>query len=168
MVDYCTILLNPVTKSDILAACIQADAAIRAAHEQANASKFAGWLTLSAASFAVVGGIATYWAANRQVRLAERQHDLLTRAYRLYLANQISHVETEIRMSLTIIKSEPVGYASTFRQREYLPATHLLLNRLSPQNWPELVRAGDLFRDGLSRRAEGATESGGWERNLGR
>ena len=56
LLNYCTVLSNPDQKSEIIAACIQADAAMRAAQEQASASKFAGRMTLYAGGFAFFAG----------------------------------------------------------------------------------------------------------------
>ena len=67
--NYCTIPLDPAIKADILAACIQADAAIQAAQIQSGSARFAGWMTITAGTFAILGGASAYWAATRQVRL---------------------------------------------------------------------------------------------------
>ena len=91
MSSYCTILLNDRTKSDILAACIQADAAVQAGAAQANATIWASLLTLAAGGFAiiaaVIGGGLTLKAAQRQIDAArqeqaqQRRHDLKSQIY---------------------------------------------------------------------------------------
>jgi hypothetical protein len=83
--SHCTILLNPATKGDVLAACIQADAAVQAALIQAGAARFAAWMTIAAGAFAVLGGASAYWAATRQVRLAEKQYEAGALVYLRYL-----------------------------------------------------------------------------------
>lgn len=91
MSSYCTILLNDQTKSDVLAACIQADAAVQAGAAQAAATMSAGLLTLGAGFFAVIaaiiGGRLTLQAAQRQIDAArqeqaqQRRHDLKSLVY---------------------------------------------------------------------------------------
>ena len=89
--SYCTILLNATTKSDVLAACIQADATSRAGFAQAAATISAGYWTFGAGVFAiiaaVIGGWLTLQAASRQVsavreeQALQRRHDLKSRSY---------------------------------------------------------------------------------------
>lgn len=91
MSSYCTILLNEATKSDVLAACIQADAASRAGVVQAAATMSAGYWTFGAGVFAVIaaviGGWLTSQAATRQIDAAreeqarQQRHDLKSRSY---------------------------------------------------------------------------------------
>lgn len=93
MSPYCTVLLNDDTRSDVLAACIQADAAIRAGAAQAAATMSAGYWTFGAGVFAVIaaviGGWLTLQAAKRQIDAAhkeqeqarQRRHDLKSQSY---------------------------------------------------------------------------------------
>ena len=85
--SYCTILINSLTKSDILAACIQADAAVSAGAAQAAATTDAGFLTLGAGAFAIIGGWLTYKAAREQIAAArheqalQRRHDIKSQCF---------------------------------------------------------------------------------------
>jgi hypothetical protein len=143
MTDYCTILLNPATKSDILAACIQADAAIRAAHEQATASWGAGGLALIAGVGALIAGRWAYQAATRQIKMAEDQERLLTIAYKRQMIAHLNAAEKEIARVPKELDPHRWSLGLT-DDRQYLVVVKSLIKRLSPDNWQELSRSKEV------------------------
>jgi hypothetical protein len=69
------------TSADLVGACLQADAAIRAAEVQARATIHAGWLTTLTGVTALAAAVIAYLAAGRQVRLTEREYQAKRRVY---------------------------------------------------------------------------------------
>ena len=86
MIPSC-ILLNPATKADLQAACVQAEAALQAGLVQADATAWAGQLTLGAGAFAIVAALIGWRAIQVQIRAArtdqatQRRHALKSTVY---------------------------------------------------------------------------------------
>lgn len=94
MIPSC-ILLNPATRNELQAACVQAEAALQAGAWQASATQLAGWLTLVAGMSAILAGWLTYRAARQQMDAAAKAQDL-----------QRSH---ELKRSLYVPATKAIG-----------------------------------------------------------
>ena len=79
--DILSAVGTPQHSTDLLSACLQADAAIQAARMQAAATTNAGWLTVGTGVTALVAAFIAYLAAGRQVRLTERQYQARRKVY---------------------------------------------------------------------------------------
>lgn len=145
--SYCTILLNPDKKADILAACIQAHAAIQAGREQANAALMVGLATIFTAVF--VGGFFGLKSASRPVRLAERRDRLATKAYRGLIASEVELVKNEITERQHGIRAPVIDDVVAAYAR---PPRHTIKfdGRLSDLS--EWIQAGELKADTVSLR----------------
>ena len=114
MTSYCTILLNQATKSDVLAACVQADAALQAGLAQATAATHAGYWTFGAGIFALIGGGLAFLAArnqikeNRQEQSKQRRHDLKREVYVAAIKALATGLEVVVRMANLEIRAQDV------------------------------------------------------------
>ena len=118
MASYRTILLNPATKSDILAACIQADAAIQAGLAQAEATKSSGYLTISAGILAFLAAMVGIWgtlratkkqiAANSAEQSKQRRYDLKSEVYYAAVKALATGLGAIVRMSNLEIRAQDV------------------------------------------------------------
>lgn len=107
MTVYCTLLLNQATKSDIQAACIQADAALKASYWTAGAGAFAilaafigGWLALLAAKRQI--------SANREEQSKQRRHNLKSEVYVAAAKVLATGLGVAVRMANLEIRSQDV------------------------------------------------------------
>lgn len=107
MNSYCTILLNQATKSDILAACIQADAAVRAGVSQATAAMDAGHWTFFAGLFAVLAALAGGWFTLVAVT-KQRRHELKSQVYVAAVKALATGLAVVIRMADLEIRPQDV------------------------------------------------------------
>lgn len=150
LTTYCNAPLNPETRSEIIAACIQAQETLLAGLAQANAANFAGWMTLAAGGLALVGGASAYLAAVRQVRLTERRHQEETKAVRRHVAAIATKARNELKVLSDNLERNP---AAVFDRHEpyRLPAVQALDNLISPQNWETYVRVGRPATDHFDR-----------------
>src|ERR1039458_1567804 len=82
MVDCTTILANP-SVSELISACLGAQATEKAAVISASASLRAAWIQGIAALAVLAAGYLAYRGAVRQTKLAERAHDSTVAAYRI-------------------------------------------------------------------------------------
>jgi hypothetical protein len=126
---YCTILLAQDTRPEILAACIQADAALQAGvaqldaalqagMAQAAAATWAGYLTLGAGVFAVlaafIGASVTLWAtrkqiaANRAEQANQRSYDLKSALYAKAAIATATGLQVVVRIALLEIHPKDV------------------------------------------------------------
>lgn len=135
MVEYCTILLNPTTKSDIIAACIQSAAAVQAGQMQAEATRQAGWLGLVAGLSALAAGGLAYRASTAQNRLLEKQRLARERAFTAQIcAVAIRAREEVISVYLRFLDVQKDGRNANLDGLCFTSLS-LLQDELKPTNW---------------------------------
>ena len=91
-------MINPDTHEAIVAACLGARAAIDAAEVTAQATVRAAWIQFAAGFLVIVGALAIYCAAVRQVRVQEREYAAKKEAYRF----RISMIVDELWLAATV------------------------------------------------------------------
>jgi hypothetical protein len=131
---YCNASLTSEAH-DIIAACIQANAAIRA-----------GWLTFAAGALAAViaaaSAVAVIYAARLGIRLAERKAADEKKAFRRHIAALAGAAEVEINGVGDQLAMDP-GWLIRGDRLYGFPCANAILELVNPNNWETIVRAGD-------------------------
>lgn len=155
MADYCTILLNQAHKSDVLAACIQADAALKAGDAQAAATRCAGWLSFGVGICAVVGalyvGYLAYQSATVQNQEIRNQRLAREAAYTAQICAMIIDATDEIvRVVLRIELISSSGRPDGLEGMSFINLP-LLRDELRPINWERHALLGPEHLDQIIR-----------------
>lgn len=142
MIDYCTILLNQATKSDILSACIQAAAAIHAGELQANAARLAGWMTFGTGFFALAAGFLAYRASTVQTRQLERQRTTRMAAYAAHVCITTLRARDELIEVFLRFKAIEGGSIEANLNDLYFTSISLLRDELKSTKWEDQALLG--------------------------
>lgn len=145
MADYCTILLNPNTKSDILAACIQAAASLQAGEAQAAAARQAGWLSFAAGSFALAAGALAYYASFVQTKQFERQRLARESAYAAQICAISIRARDELISLFLCFKVIDDGGPAKDLSGIFVTDIAALRDELKPANWENHALVGSEY-----------------------
>ena len=162
MTPYCSILLNPTTSSDVLTACIQAEAAAQAGLMQAAAAAQAGYWTFAAGAFAILAAVGGAWATltatKRQIGAArdeqsrQRSHDLKSEVYVTAIRALSTGLLVLVRMANLDIRPQDVLIVYTEKMDD-LFGVHLVAEVDTASKFLDCVqRLGAVHNELLSRR----------------